>query len=469
MDKKDTSYLIAEYVRTMTYDSLPETSVAAAKFMLKDALALSIAGSNAVIYKRIHRIIVGWGGLEEASVLVCGNRLPVHHAAFLNSLLIHSLDFDDTHDLGTLHVSPAAVPACLAVGQLTSASGKELLAAIVNSVEIAVKLATSITEAISATGWIYSAICQYLSTAAVSAAMMGLDDDGIVMALGNAYAQMGGTYQVSADAADTKRFQPALAVRDGVFSAVLAAAGVTGCRNVIDGKYGFVNQYLRGKFDASHFSSALKENGQKEIEQLSYKPYPSCRFTHSGIDAAKKLVREYDLRAEDILSGEILVSTPTFRSVCNPVDLKQAPQTLMQAQYSLPFTVAMTIVKGSVDLKTMTSAMLADEQIVSLSKKLVPVISGELDERYGRSVAPCILKLNTSKGNIELSVAEPLGSPQNPFTQEIIERKLFDCIEYSGRDICPSKVNELLRMVDHLENVKNVSDFVERINEICNP
>lgn len=466
MNLKDPVYDIAEFAVNAKYENLPKSAVNAAKFMIKDALALVIAGSNASISKKVCSLFSDWGGKQEASVLASDLKVPAHNAAFLNSLLIHALDFDDTHDKGTMHVSPVAFPVCLVAGQLAHASGRDILSAMVSAVEIAVKLSLSITESISVTGWIYTAICQYISAAAVSSVLLGLDVEQTVMAIGNAYAQAGGSYQVSADSADTKRLQPAFAARDGIISAELALSGISGCHRVIDGDFGFKKLYLKGCFDSESFRATLVHGSRYEIENLSYKPYPSCRFTHSGIDAAKKLMSEQGITADDIISAEVLVSSQTARSVCLPIEVKQAPKTIIQAQYSIPFTIAMTLIYGTVDLKKLKYIVLSDQRVLDLSKRITPVISEELDRKYGRTVAPCIVKFHTAKGDFQETVEYPLGSPENPFTENTIINKLHDCIQYSQKVIDGGGLNRVLDMIDHLEEIEDINIFAEAVNRM---
>lgn len=463
MEYADTAYLLARYAARSKYRDLTESAIQSAKFMLKDTIALMIGGSRGAISRKLSGLYSGWGGKPESTVLVYGRRLPAHHAGFLNSVLIHELDYDDTHDAGTMHVSPVAVPTCLAVGEMTGASGKEVISALVNTVELGVRLSLSIRKSISETGWIYSAICQYLSAAAVSAALLGLDEEHIVMAMGTAYAQMGGTYQVSADAADTKRMQPALAVRDGIWSAMLAKEGISGCHRVIDGSFGWINQYLRGEVEPERLRNICEHVARYEIENLSYKPYPSCRFTHSAIDAVKKMMREHGLSAEDVIDGRVEVSSLTFRSVCQPVELKQHPQTYMQAQYSIPFTLAVTLTHGDVTLETLSEESLGDAPVVSLAQRITPVISPELDSRYGRTVAPSIVTLNTRRGIFTECVEQPLGAPENPFTDAMTESKLVQCIKHSGLKVDREKLSSATKMIDELEQLEDINIFVRSL------
>lgn len=463
MEYADTAYLLARYAARSKYDDLTDSAIKSAKFMLKDAISLMIGGSRGTISRKLAGLYFDWGGKPESTVLVYGRRLPAHNVGFLNSVLIHELDYDDTHDAGTMHVSPVAVPTCLAVGELTGASGKEVLSALVNTVELGVRLSLSIRKSISETGWIYSAICQYLSAAAVSAALLGLDEEHIVMAMGTAYAQMGGTYQVSADAADTKRMQPALAVRDGIWSAMLAKEGISGCHRVIDGGFGWINQYLRGEVEPERLRNIYEPIARYEIEDLSYKPYPSCRFTHSAIDAVKKMMQDHELLAEDVLNGRVEVSSPTFRSVCQPVELKQHPRTYMQAQYSIPFTLAVTLTRGEVTLETLSEETLGDAAVVSLAQRITPVISPELDRRYGRTVAPSIVMLNTRRGVFTECIEHPLGAPENPFTAEITAAKLDQCIKHSELNVDRNKLISAMQMIDEFENLDNINVFINTL------
>src|SRR6202000_692204 len=65
-------------------------------------------------------------------------------AALLNGTLGHSLDFDDTHADSSLHPSAPVVPAALAGGEMTGASGREVLTAIVAGYEVCCRLGNAL-------------------------------------------------------------------------------------------------------------------------------------------------------------------------------------------------------------------------------------------------------------------------------------------------------------------------------------
>ena len=239
MENRDKVYDIAEFVEKTTFEMLPASTVKAAKALLKDTLATIIAGSTADICPESAKVFLDWGGKEESTVLVHGKKLPAPSAAFVNGLMAHARDFDDTHDKATIHVAVSTIPACLAMSEaIGDVSGKEFITSVVLAVDVFARLALSLKQPITESGWMYSALCGYFGCAAGAAKAARMDADQIANSIGIVYSQASGNHQVTLDAALTKRMQPAFAARGGVLSACLSRAGVKGVRNVFEGRDG---------------------------------------------------------------------------------------------------------------------------------------------------------------------------------------------------------------------------------------
>src|SRR3954470_7358842 len=88
---------LAAFTARLTLETVPERVRERAKLLILDAIGVGLA-SNAYPYADASVAgLVALGGAGECSLIGRSERLPVRDAALANGILIHGLDFDDTH------------------------------------------------------------------------------------------------------------------------------------------------------------------------------------------------------------------------------------------------------------------------------------------------------------------------------------------------------------------------------------
>ena len=197
-------------------------------------------------------------------------------------------------------------------------------------------------------GWMYTPLFGHFAATVAAGRVLGLDVTQMVNALGIVYSQVAGNHQVTRDGALTKRMQPGFAAQAALVSVQLAQRGVRGAQATFEGVDGFLRVYLRDRCDRDVLRKGLGEH--YEFTELSYKPYPCCRFNHTAIDAALALRASAGVSAERVRRIRVGVNRQAYEAVATPVDVRKAPRTIVHAQFSLPFTVAAALVDGRVEL-----------------------------------------------------------------------------------------------------------------------
>lgn len=285
-------------------------------------------------------------GLAAGSSAVFGDcaRYTPAGAALLNAALGHSLDFDDTHAAGSLHPGCPVIPAALAAGEMTGASGADVLAGIIAGYEVTCRIALALPAADHyARGFHPTSTCGVFGAAAAAARVLGLDADGVASALGIALSQSAGSLQFLANGAWTKRFQVGWACMGGLSAAVLAREGFKGAAEAIEGTHGFLRAYAPNPNPAR----ATQDLGtQFELMQTAVKPYPSCRYGHAGIDAALALRAEHGFDPASIESVVLGLPAAGMRLIGEPAEQKSNPQTVVDGQFSGPFVIATALMSG---------------------------------------------------------------------------------------------------------------------------
>lgn len=459
----DTIYDIVRFARKTQYDDIPQEAIFSAKMLLTDIIATTVAGTTADASAEVADLMFRWGGQPESSVLVYDKKLPAHHAAFVNSLLSHARDYDEVQADAIVHTGVSVIPTVLAVAEaMGEVDGKKILSTIVLADELFIRMGLSIKASIMESGWIYSPLVGHFASALCASLLMDLDEEQTINALGIVYSQAAGNQQPSTDTALTKRMQPAFAARSGVFSAYLAKAGVTGAKNIFDGEYSFYRVYLQNKCDKSILTKDLGKTYW--IPTLSYKPYPVCGLAMGGASTIEKIMQDHQIKWQDIKSIDLGVTNQAKAIVVVPEKTKYHPKTVVDAQFSLPFSVATMAVKGQLMLSDVTLQGIGDPDVQSLLGKINVYIDDELEAKYARGVPPTRVTVHTVSGSFTDCIL-PKGHPTNPFSKQDMRNKFMDAMNFGIYPVRDGAPEQVLDMIDHLEDLKDFSTLIKTVND----
>jgi 2-methylcitrate dehydratase PrpD len=352
-----------------------------------------------------------------------GDRLPAAGAGFVNGVLAHSLDFDDTHLPSVLHPSASIVPGVLAVAESLGAGTHEAIAAAAAGYEVCVRTGMAAYDrrlgnsVFFERGWHATSICGTLAVAVAAAKLFGLEAGGIGHALGIAASMGSGILEGNRAGGSVKRLHCGWAAHAGIAAAQCARAGLTGPRSALEGRFGFYQAFCGGSFVESEIADRL--GSAWCIPDIFYKPYPANHFTHAGIDAALALRPRVSLAEIELI--ELGVATPTLRTIAEPREQKIRPQSGYQGQFSGPFTVAAALLGGGglgVGLADFSDANVADPRYLELAAKVQPYAEPECDRIFPNQF-PAVMRVHTRGGAVhEHKVLANRGGPGNPLSTE---------------------------------------------------
>lgn len=451
---------LARFASTIDAARLDAAVVKAVKTNILDTLSCALAGSSAKAIAEVAGLVREWGGAPQADMLVFGGKYPAHHAALINGGMSHARDYDDTHDAAILHAGVTAVPAAIAAGQLRGKlSGADLIAAVAAGLEVTCRLGVAIKVDIIKTGFIYTALLGYFGATAAAGRAFGLTVEEMVNAFGIVYSSVAGNHQVTRDASLMKRLQPGLAAQAAVVAVQLAKRGIRGAQNVFEGADGFFRVYLHGRVDGE---TVRKDLGRRfELLNLSYKPYPCCRDTHTSIDAVLQLRADAPRPAKDIESIRVGVTGPGYQMVCVPEAVRLAPKTIVEAQFSIPYTVAAAWIDGPLGMSHFTDEGLQRTDILDLASRVRPYVDEEIDREWSRFVPPARVTVRFRDGQtVETRVNYPKGHPQNMMTEQEFAAKTHDCATYVATELPQDTAVRLIATVARLESLADISELV---------
>lgn len=439
----DTTRKFARWITGLRFDDIPSGVVEAAKRQVLDTVAVAWAGSSADGVDDVRQVIRASAGRPESRVWCFGDRLPATQAAFVNAMFASALDFDTLHDGANVHSDGVLLPALLALADSRGASGKQLITALVAGGELTVRL--GLAAGVSP-GWFYSSVFGVFGAAAASAKLLGLDESRTLHALGIALSQAAGTRQPLFERSLTKRLQAAYAARSGVESALLAAAGVTGPGQPLEGISGIHSLY------AQLDPSITEGLGQRyESDAMTFKKFASCMCNHTPIEACLQLLSRTDLCGSDIESITVTVSPYMNRLAGDEFLPGENPQ--VSAQFNVRYSVASALLRKRFDVADIQARAVLDPKV----NALVARVRVEVDEAGG-SFGPAHIRVVSTAGAIHChSVDAPPGSPSCPLSDADLVSKALACFGSASQPMPPDRARALIKAIQLLEHCSNTS------------
>lgn len=450
---------LAEHMLAMRYEDLPPAALATTRAQLHDAAGVALAGRHEDGVRQLRELAIEIGGKGESVVWGSDLRLPAHDAARINAAMLHSLEYDDTYGPGFLHPSVILFPAALAVADMVGGvSGRELLTAATLANDIACRLSVAGQPGVDgfAVGWHNTTLIGYLSTALVAGRLMKLSHEQLVNAAGIAAHQAAGNAQSHIDGALTKRLGPGFASAAGVFAARLAARGVTGPRGVLEGKKGWFAQYHKGIWSRELLLGGL--GGQYPGAAMSFKPWPSCRGSHTSADAALQVAAAPGMKTGGVRRVVARNGPAEWGFLSAPIARKQQPQTTVEAQFSIPWVVAAALVDGKVGIAHFNPQALRRADLLAMAARIETVEDASLANPSG-GPGQAVVEVTTAEGQVvRRHVVAAKGDPGVPMSAAEVAAKFADCLDYAG--FAPARQAELrglLGGIDELADVRRLT------------
>jgi 2-methylcitrate dehydratase PrpD len=403
--------------------SVPPEVLHAARRALLDALGAALAGCGSEEVQGTLRACTAasQGDPERpgGSVPVwgTGQTLSAAHAALVNGTAVHAREVDDFGGCG--HSGAVVVPAALAAAALHDVSGTELLLAVLAGYEAAnrvIRLAGGYAEH-NAQGWHGTGTCGVFGAAAAAARVLRLDAEAFTHALALAGTYTGGLWCFLADGAMSKRLHAGKAAEGGTMAALLAQQGLTGPTHLFEpGTWGsFIALYApAGKADPG---ALLQDFGQAfRIFDSGFKPYACCRGCHGPLDALLALCEQHGLTAADVVRVTVHAPEQTARQLG-----KQEVANILDAQMSLPYSIAVALRFGRADLAHFQPPHLGDPALAALARKVQVV--GDAARVTG-SAPEVVLHLQDGK-QVAATVEHAKGEHAHPLSDAELQAKFF--------------------------------------------
>ncbi|WP_434700331.1 MmgE/PrpD family protein [Pseudomonas sp. D1-1] len=408
---------LARYAHAFRKQRLPDEIIHLVRQRFIDSLACVLGAYGAAPVKAA----LGYAAANPATTAgIFGSNLQTtaEIAAFANGLMVRFLDYNDGY-MGLEPGHPSDnIPACLAVAQAESATGAELISAIVLAYEIQMRLQDA--ASLNRRGWDH---VNYINVAMAAAAsnLMKLDVAQTEQAINIALSGHLAMRQVrSGTLSDWKGCSAANAARNAVFAAQLARHGMTGPSPVFEGEMGFF-KLVSGPFELDTDRFATPDNGDYAIRRSLTKTFPTNGELHTAVWAALDIRKRID-NVNDIAA--ITIETSEFnRRVLADTAEKWLPKTRETADHSLPYNVARALLDGDITIASYSAEKIADPAAIALMDKVSVTEDPALTALFPRHLANRVSVTLVCGEQVVSEMITGPGSVETPMTDGDFERK----------------------------------------------
>ena len=444
---------LADFLVGCKYEDIPEETIQKVKHYVIDVMGCMVGSSREKQAEIIKAVLTEEGGSPHSSVFAGGFKTSVANAALINGLQGHLFDFDDDHREGTMHPSVAVFPAVFALGEKLKVSGKELVRAFILGLEVMIRLGESFLGKSYYQGFHPTGTCGVFGAAAGCALLLGLDATHTKYALGLAGSFAAGSIECTGEGAWAKPLNAGHPAMGGVLSALMAARGYRGPGTILDGVDGGLIRAFSFK-DQYDYGRITETIGQKwEMMDTSIKVHACCRFSGPVADCALDLVRQ-GVRAEDVDNILVKAGDFTIKMLTNPPERKLRPETHVDAQFSMPYAIAVAICKNKTGIEEFKTEVLNDPDVLAMIEKVRWEIDPAAEAMYPKAYPATVIATLKDGRVFESHIDYPKGDPENPASlQEIITKFHSLADKYLDEETR----NQIIGKVEKLDEVENIA------------
>jgi 2-methylcitrate dehydratase PrpD len=414
---QDLTRALARFILSSDFDDLPAPVRHEGARTLLNWVGCAIGGSRHETVAKAMAALLPFFGPPQATLFGRPERVDVLHAALLNGISSHVLDFDDTHIETAIHPAAPVAPAILALAEHRPVSGRDLMAALVIGIETELRIGMAVTPAHYKAGWHITGTAGAFGSAAAAGRLLGLSERQMCWALGLAAAQPVGLQDMFGSM--TKSFHPGRAAQNGLTAALLAHKGYTASERALEAKSGWLNV-----LSSAHDARAITDPGW-EILNNSYKPFACGLVVHPVIDGCIRL-RERGLTPDMIDRIELAVHP----RVMDVTAIKE-PRTGLEGKFSVYHAAAVAVAEGAAGEQQFSDESVRAPAIARLRRRVAVTI----DPALGKAQARVAIVLASGE-RPSVFVEHAVGSVQNPMSDRGLEDKfrgLADGIMTSGK------------------------------------
>ena len=443
---------LVNFVANTRFEDLPPDVINKAKGYVLDNFACGLVGSVQPWSKMVAEMVREAGCKEECTVFGQGWRTSPSGAALVNGTMIGGFETDHGYFSGSAHPGSALFSAVTAMAEREHKDGKSFLTAMVLGYEGVCRIGEAATRAVEDKRGYHGPGTNAPFGAAIAVGrLLGFDEVMLANAMGIAGSHSAGLYEFVWEGAMTKRLHLGRGSHMGLESAILASKGFTGPSTVLEGKYGFFNVFSPSPQPERLLADVGKVWVMREVSTKFFAIHGTQRSVVESLLEFKSRHR-IDPRAI-----QRVVVTGCKHMLYKHDD--NEPTTIMGAQLSMPFAVAVTLLKDISNPLVYNEETLWDKEVRELAKKVETVVDKQRFDQFAADLGAEVTIELDGKQHV-VNVMGFKGSVENPFNFEDFCNKFR---QYSVQFIGEKQANEVIDKVTNIEQLADMAELAQLI------
>ena len=442
--------VLADFVAKARFEDLPVEVVDRVRQLLLDHIGVALLSSRTPWGQIALKFAKEHSAVNECTVYGQTWKSSAQHAALANGLCAHGYELDDSYEGGFCHPGAPVIPAALAAVEKSGGTGRDLLVSMVMGYEVMGRISRALGRELNR---IHHATGQVGAFGAVASAGKGmkLDVEQMTNALGLAGCMSSGLMEFTEDPKGTmvKRLFGGWPSQSGVAAAWMAREGFTGPSSIVEGKFGFLRS-VSTKFDLDSITAGLGSDFQ--VMHTVFKPYASCRAFHPMIEGIVELRNVHGVTAENLERLDVGVRESIVRQ-----QVTYQPESMMAAQYSMPFTAALAFYSDLSDPDCYEGDVISDTRVLGTARQVYAHLDTDIDG-YPRYAARLKAQLKDGR-SVTVDAWDHRGTEQKPFTSNEVASKFRKTTARVLAEASAVRITEAVAALD--------SDRKEAVEALC--
>lgn len=439
---------LAGFICDLDYRQIPSDAVAHCRDLLLDQLGCQLIGATMPWNEPVYRFVKDNKSSGPARIVKYGDAVPLDDAVLVNGTFAQGCELDDYYDQGGGHPGAATVPVILALAQKQRVTGEDLISAMVAGYEVGWRIGRALLPELMRRGYHAQSTVGVFIAAAAAGKILRLSPAQMTHALAIAGSHAGGTMEYDQSGGEVKRFHNGMACCGGLRSALLAQIGLTGPPTIFEGERGILRVMSGGCNVAPIVEGLTAASSDLALYHAAMKRFPVNASQHSPIELLDHLVRTNNIAATQVAKIEVGVN----EGILLHGGTIYQPKEVIEAQFSLRFSLALRLLTGNNDLQHyLDAAMWSDPAMLVIGKKI------ELFEdptAVGQRRFACQIKIHLTGGDVVSgSLAAPKGGYKNPLTPDELQEKFY---RLGRAALGEEKLDVIVAGVEHIESADDV-------------
>src|SRR6185503_5675127 len=443
---------LAAFAARLKFGDIPREAVERIKDCVLDSIGCCLHGVTLPWTRKVQEMVLAEGAAPAASLFGGGGKTSVSQAVLVNATAGHAFELDDIHKESIVHPGSLAMPVAVALAEAGgSASGRDLITAMVAGYEVGTRVGSAATMSLFLRGFHPQGTSGAFVAAATAGRMLGLDPQRMQHTLGIVGSQAGGL-MAAQEGAMVKRFHCGRAAQSGVYSALLARRGFTGITNVLEASYGGFLSSLSDKPAPAKLTAGLGTTW--ETINVGYKPHASVTSIHTALDALADLMRENNLSAGDIARVDAGLSHMTHVHCA----WKYEAQGVTAAQMNLFYGLAVIALDGAAFVEQYREERLRDPRILDFIGRVSARVEPEIEAMGPAFRHAARLKVETRDGRVfAREILHRRGSPENPLKPGDVEHKFRNVARGC---LAPRRIERVIELCETLDRQEHLRELI---------